>query len=469
MTDVSTPSPEHSKAVELSELPRALMQGTRGMRRARNKYLPKLAAESQANYDSRVQRSVLFNGFKTTVGQMVGRVFAKPIVQSADVPAQIKDFCEDLDLTGRALSVFARDAFADAMVTGIGFILVDMHRAVQRADGLPATRADQIKAGLRPYCVYIPIENLLGWKSEQVGGVETLTMVRLRECVTVPDGDYGEKEVEQIRVLRPGFWETWRKSETQANAWALYEEGTITLNKIPLAPVYLNRTGFMTGAPPLEELADLNACHWQSASDQRNILTIARVPILFGTGFDSETILEIGASSLIRNSNPNAKLEYVEHSGQAIGAGDKDLENLERQMQTAGLQLLVDKPGGKTATGEIRDDAKENSQLASMAASLQDALEHAFGFMAEFLGLGQDAGGSLVVNKEFVVPSGWGDIAQLLAARVAGEISRETYWSEMQRRGFLADDFDREVEAARLASEPPAFGPPMDLGHNHQH
>jgi hypothetical protein len=162
-------------------------------------------------------------------------------------------------------------------------------------------------------------------------------------------------------------------------------------------------------------------------------------------------------------------LEYVEHSGQAIGAGDKDLENLERQMQTAGLQLLVDKPGGKTATGEIRDDAKENSQLASMAASLQDALEHAFGFMAEFLGLGQDAGGSLVVNKEFVVPSGWGDIAQLLAARVAGEISRETYWSEMQRRGFLADDFDREVEAARLASEPPAFGPPMDLGHNHQH
>jgi Domain of unknown function (DUF4055) len=379
---------------------------TRGMRRAESKFLPKLQAESEANYQNRLRRSVLFNGFKKTVADMTGKVFSKPIVLSNDVPPAIMDFAENIDLTGRNLNVFARDAFYDAMQTGIGFILVDMHRAVVRADGLTPTLADQQKAGLRPYFVYIPIENLIGFKSEQVGGVETLTQVRLLECVTVPDGDFAEKEVEQIRVLTPGAWQTWRKSETDAKVWTIFEEGTTSVQKISLAPVYLNRTAFMCGAPPLEELADLNACHWQSSSDQRNILTVARVPILFGTGFDSETVLEIGASSLVRNSNPNAKLEYIEHSGQAIGAGDKDLENLEQQMQTMGLQLLIHKPGGKTATGEIRDDAKENSQLASMAAALQDALEHAFSFMAEFIGLGDDAGGSLVVNKEFGVPSG---------------------------------------------------------------
>lgn len=292
-------------------------------------------------------------------------------------------------------------------------------------------------------------------------------MVRIRECVSVPDGDYAEKEVDQIRVLLPGSWETWRKSETDGRVWALYESGTTSLNKIPLAPVYLNRTAFMCGAPPLEELADINVAHWQSASDQRNILTVARVPILFGTGFDAETVIEIGASNCIRNSNPAAKLEYVEHSGQAIGAGAADLQSLVEQMAAMGLQLLVDKPGGKTATGEVRDDAKENSQLASMAAALQDALEHAFGFMGQFLGLGEDAGGSCVVNKEFGVAAGWGDVQQLLAARVAGEISRQTYWSEMQRRGFLADDFDPEVEADRLASEAPMGGAPMNLDHTH--
>jgi hypothetical protein len=468
MPDVSTPSPEHAKAVDRAELPRTLMKGTRGMRRAESKFLPKLQAESQANYQNRLQRSVLFNAFKKTVADMTGKIFSKPIVLGADVPAAIKDFAENIDLTGRNLNVFARDAFYDAMQTGIGFILCDMHRAVQRPDGLPATRLDMQQAGIRPYLVYVPIENLLGWKSEQVAGVETLTQVRIKECVSVPDGDFAEKEVEQIRVLTPGAWQTWRKSEVQADVWMIYEEGTTSVQKIPLAPVYLNRTSFMCGAPPLEELADLNACHWQSSSDQRNILTVARVPILFGTGFEAETILEIGASSLVRNSNPNAKLQYIEHSGQAIGAGDKDLETLKQEMQAMGLQLLIEKPGGKTATGEIRDDAKENSHLASMAASLQDALEHAFGFMAQFLGMGEDAGGSIVVNQEFGVPSGWGDIAQVLAARVAGEISRETYWSEMIRRGFLADDFDPEVEAARLGSEAPAFGPSMDLGqHTH--
>src|SRR6185295_4553940 len=99
-----------------------------------------------------------------------------------------------------------------------------------------------------------------------------------------------------------------------------------------LAPVYLNRTGFMTGEPPLEELADLNVAHWQSSSDQRNILTVARVPILFGTGIEGNEKLEIGASSMIRTSDPNAKLTYVEHTGAAIGAGERDLERLEFQM-----------------------------------------------------------------------------------------------------------------------------------------
>lgn len=468
MADVSTPSPEHDTAVKHSELCRTLMRGTRAMRSAETKYLPKFMAESQANYQNRVNRSVLFNALKSTVAQMTGKIFSKPTVLGSDVPAALSDYAENIDLTGRNLNVFARDVFYDAMQTGVGYILADMPLAVQRPDGLPATRADELRAGIRPYLVYIPVENIIGWKSQQIDGVETLTQVRIKECVAVQDGDFAEKEIEQIRVLRPGSWEIWRKSELKLNEWALFDEGVTSLDKIPLAPVYLNRTSFMCGAPPLEELADLNCAHWQSSSDQRNILTVARVPILFGTGFGDDAVLEIGASSLIRNSNPSAKLQYIEHSGHAIGAGDKDLQNLESQMQACGFQLLVEKPGGKTATGEIRDSARENSQLASMAASLQDALEHAFGFMAQYMGLGDDAGGSLVVNQEFGVPSGWGDIAQLLGARVAGEISRDTYWKEMQRRGFLADDFDPESEASRLASEQPSLaGPPMDLGHQH--
>jgi hypothetical protein len=36
-----------------------------------------------------------------------------------------------------------------------------------------------------------------------------------------------------------------------------------------------------------------------------------------------------------------------------------------------------------------------------MALGLQDALEQAFGYMAEYEGLDEDAGGSLVMNVDF--------------------------------------------------------------------
>lgn len=445
------------------------MGGTRAMRAAGETFLPKESAETAVAYNNRLRRATLFNAFKKTIADMTGRVFSKPVLLEKDMNAELVTYAEDIDLTGRHINVFARDVFYDALQTGIGYILTDMPKAVQRTDGLTATRADEAEAGIRPYLVYIPLERLIGWKSETIGGAETLTQIRILECVTEPDGEFLEKEVEQIRVIEPGNWETWRKSETISDTWVLHESGTVGGPKnIPLVPVYINRTGFMTGSPPLEDLADLNVAHWQSQSDQRNILHVARVPILFGTGIDHEDALEIGASSMIRNSNPAATLQYVEHTGHAIGAGDRDLKNLEFQMQAMGLQLLVENPG-QTATGEVRDDVKENSTLASMALGLQDALEQAFGFMAQFKGLDAIKGGSIVVNKDFGVTGRMGDIQYLTQAVIAGKIDDQTYIEELKRRGALSDSVDSETVLARIDNAPPELGrgrSSMDL-HTH--
>jgi hypothetical protein len=468
VANVSTPTAEHDKAVELARLPRTLMGGTRAMRQAGTKYLPKFSAETQVNYDARLGRSTLFNAFKKTVSDMTGRVFAKPVVLGKDVPAEMVEWTENIDLAGRHLNVFARDVFYDALQPGIGFIYVDMPRAITRSDGLPPTLADEQQAGARPYLIYVPIERLIGWKSSSVNGAETLMQIRLKECVTEPDGDFAEKEVEQIRVVEPGQWQTYRKSASGLDAWELHEEGTTSLDRIPLVPVYLNRTGFMTGEPPLLDLADLNVAHWQSQSDQRNILTVARVPILFGAGIEAEAVLEIGASSMVRVSNSGATLQYVEHSGEAIGAGDKDLQNLQFQMQACGLQLLVETPG-QTATGEIRDDVKENSALAHMVAALQDALEAAFGFMAEYAGLGEDKGGSLAVNTDFGLSGRMGDIQYLTQAVIAGKLDDRTYLDELKRRGALSDAVDTDVVLHRIATAAPTLGGGMNLHDDHVH
>lgn len=461
---VDTPSDVQKGMVEKAEAVRALAGGTDAMRKAGTKYLPQEKAESADAYAARISRSWLFNALGKTVADMTGKVFAKEITFGDDVPADIKAMAENIDLTGRHLNVFARDVFADGMKSGIGYIFVDMPPAVKGNDGKAATIAQEQAAGIRPYLTYIRLENLIGWKSTVQAGAEVLTQIRIRECVTEADGEFHEKEVEQIRVVEPGKWRTYRKSAdtTKSDVWILYDQGDISLTgKIALVPVYINRTNFMCGEPPLQKIAELNIAHWQSSSDQRNILHVARVPILFGAGFDAETEIEVGASRMIRTTNENATLEYVEHTGAAIEAGQKDIEKLEQQMQTMGLQLLVDKPGEKTATGEVRADVKENSPLAMMARALQDALEQAFGFIAEFRGQGADKGGSIVVNTDFGIQAGGGtDLQDLQSARSSGDLSRETLWDEMQRRGTLSTAFDPEIEKERLASEPP----PLDAG-----
>jgi hypothetical protein len=447
INSVATPSLAYARASVAWDLPRSLMGGTTAMRLKGKTYLPQEPGESNEAYDNRLSRTTLFNAFRKTVKDMTGKVFARPIVIGDDVPETLRSYCENIDLTGRHLNIFARDVFEDGMQSGISFIMADMPYADPTA-----TRRDDIVSGRRPYLVHIKAEDLIGWKTEIIGGKETLTQVRIRERITEDDmtNPYQEKDVIQIRVLEPGRWYTFRSTEAE-RAYTPHAEGTTSLDFIPVAPVYINRMDFMLGSPPLEDLADLNVSHWQSQSDQRNILHVARVPILFGAGFDETATMVVGANTMARSADPNAKLTYVEHSGAAIGAGQKDLEQIELQMQAMGLQLLVPKPG-QTATGEARDEAKETSTLSMMAQALQDGLEQALGFMAQFEGLGADAGGSLLVNQDFgSVKVDGVELNVLMASTSGGLITHKTYLNELKRRGSLSEDIDVDAEIEALA------------------
>lgn len=460
--NVATPSNIVTAMRNRAKVIRTLLGGTEAMRRAGETYLPREPAESADAYDCRLKRSTLFNATGKTVADMTGKVFVKPVVLEKDVPDRIKELAEDIDAAGRSINVFARDVFFDALQPGVGFIFVDMPKA-DVGQKRTLTVAETKSAGLRPYLIYIPIESALGWKSEMINGVQTLTQFRFLETVTEKDGPWHEKEIEQVRVIERDRYEVYRVNQNDPKEWVMVEQGSLPLGKVPVVPIYLNRTGFMVGLPPLEKLAELNITHWQSGSDQRNILHVARVPILFGAGITSEDKFVVGASSMFRCNNAEAKLEYVEHSGQAIEAGRNDLKDLEFQMQTMGLQLLVPNPG-QSATGEVRDDAKENSPLAMMVEGEKDALEAALGLMAEYLSIGE-GGGSITLNKDFGILAGAGDLQLLLNAVTSGKLSSETFWFEMQRRNILSDSFDPKVEKDRLLAEAPELDSnnPLDL------
>jgi hypothetical protein len=55
------------------------------------------------------------------------------------------------------------------------------------------TLVDAPQDGGRPYWVSYTPRQILGWRTEAKDGQQVLSMLRLSETVTIPDGEYGEK------------------------------------------------------------------------------------------------------------------------------------------------------------------------------------------------------------------------------------------------------------------------------------
>lgn len=443
---------------------RALMGGTTAMRAARERYLPKFGQEQEAAYEARLRSSWLFNGYRKTVRDMTGRVFSKP-VEINDAPTQIEDWAKNIDLQGRDLSTFARQVFEDAIEgPGISYIMVD----APPRDGT-VTQAQAQARNLRPYMIHLRAEDILGWKTAVIANVTTLIQLRIMEeyTETDPKDEFAEVSHPQVRVLDliGGRVQSRIFRKGERDEWLEMTDLTTILDvpQITVVPFYANRTGFFTGAPLLDDLADINIAHWQSQSDQRNILHYARVPILFGAGVAPEAIGIIGASTAVVSEAADATLQWVEHSGKAIEAGRQDLKDLEFQMETFGLQLLTTRPQAQSATGEMLDANKETSILAMTADQLQDAIEQALIWMAEYGGLGA-TNAAAVVNKDFGVTMMTAqEIGVLLNAVNTGNISRKTFLEEMARRGAIRSDIDIEAEFDRIDEEYVGETPPPDI------
>jgi hypothetical protein len=434
-------------------LVRALMGGTSAMRKAAAKFLPKWPNEEQASYDARLAVSTLYPAFSQTVRVLAGKPFSKPLQLGDDVPEQIQQFAQDIDLEGRNLHAFAGDMMVDVLSAGIGGILIDY----PPADGV-RTRAQELAAGLRPYWKRYPAGTVLGWKSRRVNGVATLTQIRLLESETEDDGEFGERMIEQVRVLEPRRWRTYRKVRNMAGReeWQVHDEGMTTMQAVPFVFCYGQRTGFGTGRPLLIELAHQNVEHWQSKSDQQNILHVARVPILVTIGADEATIT-VGAASAVKLPQ-DADMKFVEHGGAAIQAGRDDLKDIEQRMLQTGAELLIRREGAAVTATQISSEGEGNRcALQRMAEDLEDAIDMALQFTA--LWIGQQEGGHVTLHKDFGADSlGEASASLLLELQAAGIISKKRVIIEQQRRGVLSADLNPEDELEDAGADGPALG-----------
>ena len=432
-----------------------LMGGTLAMRAA-PALLPKYPAEDDGVYKERLRLSTLLPAYSETVGNMTSRVFAEPLQLGDNVHEQVVELASNIDNANNDINAWSVDFFREGLSHGLCHAFVDHQKAV----GV-RTQADEKAAGVRPYVVMVKPEQVCGWRARD----GLLTQVRYREMIEESDGDFGTKRVEQIRVLEPGKWTTYRKPK-EGGVWTIHDEGATNLSVIPWVTFYTGRTGFMTAKPPLLELAHLNIKHWQSQSDQDNILHVIRVPILVRIGvqatFDAQGKMippefKVGTGALT-DLPINGDMKYVEHTGKAVDAGRQALLDLIAEMRMAGAKLLTpDKSATKTATQAEEEAAQDLSPLSRMANHFADCLAQLLQYMADYRSLGE--GGTVEMRGSFDVdymPEV--SLPTLVAMANAGMLSKETLFTEMQRRGVISDEYDWADELEKIDSQGPALG-----------
>jgi hypothetical protein len=441
----------------------ALLGGTRAMRAAGTRYLPKWPAEEQAAYEARLAVAVLFPAFARTVETLKGKPFSKPVTLDEAMPAEVQEWMQNVDREGRNITAFAGDLMTDCLGPGLCGILVDFPVVKQNTEGRPLTQAEEKAQGLRPYWIHIRPGALRGWKILRQGGTFKLMQLRFVETVEEDDGPFGTKDVQQVRVLEPGKWTTYRQDAKQQ--WVEHDSGVTTVDFIPFVPCYGKRTGFLTAEPPLRDLGFLNIAHWQSASDQQNILHVARVPILVRKGCDQKfdqnglplpNELKLGAGAAV-DVPKEGDLAYVEHTGAAIGAGKTDIDDLEERMRQAGAELLVIKPGEVTATQTATENAVGMCALQAITLGLQDSINLALDYTAKMVR--QPTAGTVTLFNDFGALTLESASAQLiLSANTSGLLSKQTTIDELKRRGVLSENVNAEDEQERIQSEPPPLG-----------
>jgi len=446
-TKVDEPRLEYIQHQARLDLPNTLLGGTVAMKKAREKYLPKETKESHENYNNRLKRSYLFNAFARTISYLGGQVFAQPVKLLEDVPTEIKTgdtdgFEEDIDLKGNNLDSFLKPVFEKGITDGCTTILID-YPPLQVKGAVSVAQEKEV--GLRPYWVHIPTSAIIGWRTQMVNGREVFTQLRIKEVEDKDSGTFGVERVNRIRVLEPGSWRLYEERRDTNNnvSWVQVAEGETSLKFIPLA-VFMpgKKLSALTAEPPLEDLAYMNLAHWQSNSDQMNILHFTRLPILFGrklTEPDKLDQIEIGPNRMIHSDHLEGELKYVEHSGASIDAGHQHLVDLETKMAMWGLQLLMPKTGTITATEKALASGESDSTLKSWALEFKDFIELCLYYTALYLK--KDQGGSAEVNTQFRWMQTL-DAEVLLRGAQFGVLPRKLVFEELQRRAIVSDQYD---------------------------
>ena len=433
----------------------AVRGGTPAMRES-SEFLPQEPMEESSSYKRRRSKTTFAPWYERLVSGIVGMVLRKPITFAEALSDAIAPHIEDLNLQGDNLQILATELLETAIDYGTAAVFVDYPEASD-----VRTLRDEKERGLRPYWVTYRGDEIIGYRTVREGGAEILTQLRVLQTICDEDGEFGEIETQQVRVYsldESGVSCTlYRPTDTEKpdGEWAIHEGPLpISLPYIPCTILSCVNKKRRSKRPPMLEIAYLNLKHYQLSSDLDHAIHLTMHPKLALFGYDDDhDILGTSDEALIF-TNTDARADWLVCDVKSLAFGSDRIATIEQQMATLGLATILNsKNVGESAEAKRIDRSQGNSIMATTAQNLQNTLNNALRFHADYLGLTEAP--KAVVNRDF-------DIAQItpqmlksvVDATAQGRLSTETFHEILQRGEIgLSDDWSPELEKARIEAE----------------
>lgn len=449
----------------------AIIDGIQAMSVAGDVFLPKFRDEEADDYTFRQKMTKMTNVYRDIVEGLASKPFEQQVqlTDDSNPPESIVQFLEDVDGASNNITVFAAQTMFQGINSALDWIFIDH---ADTGENPPRNMDDYKRAGYRPYWSHVLARNVLDAQSTVINGKETLTYFKVLEP--------GEPDhVREFRRQVDGkvTWALWERDEKPGpDGKAQFSQvgsGVISIGVIPMVPFITGRRHGRSWKidPPMKDAADLQVELYQQESGLKFAKTLTAYPMLAANGVSPEKDPVTGKPIYKVAVGPNRVLftgvssgtgragswSYLEPSSESLKFLAADIDSTIQQLRELGRQPLTASSSNITVITAMVAALKAKSAVKAWALMLKDALENALLITDMWMKTGYVPNVNVFVDFDDFME---GDTEELGKARDRKDISRETYWTEMKRRGVLSADFDPKVEATRLLTELP--GDPVE-------
>lgn len=455
---IDTRHPDYDSFAPTWRRNRTAFAGQKAVKHAGEDFLQRLPGQKKGTADgdkayAAFKACALFLGMtRRTVEGLKGAATWKPA--KIELPEQ---------LSGLVLRQDLRFSVQDVLLVGRSSILVEIDQA-----------GDFV---LRIY----PAERVVNWRGEN--GAWEYIVLDVSRLEQDPEDRYGQIMVERYLELsmQDGRYQQqiWRKVDDASrmrSSEGFEAEGDPIfpmskgqpLDFIPIVIYGHTGLGATPEEPPISEVVDCSIAHYQVDALHKQALAKSALVQPYITGWDGTDgqgnhveSLQFGGSGAWVFPQPESSVGLVEPQGGAFEAYEREKTALEQRAASMGARLLENKKrAAETAEKARLDSSAEQSVLAALVDSVEEAFLEAAKMAAQWAGADEDAC-VVELSRDFMnITATPEELRAWMEAVQKGLMSFEDFY-HLRQQGEIAQDgktVEEEIEdinqtLARLRSQ----------------